>query len=427
MKKIILIFCAALIVSSSACSIGPQGTSINPNIPTASVSPHIPLISPAPDTEPPTSQSPQITTLSVFTKSMLTNGDVTVVPNMKFLEIPLKFRNTLLLVDGNKKLPESDPEYGIVNCRVYENDELTIMTVSYNEELVDKTDTRYSDAGIEYVYEINVKNKSFFNYQEVKIGDSTSACGLEGTGSFKTSGTPYMLITYQDDVVVGLTAGSFTEIEMLKNAVISTESLMLPTPAPLIDTSAPTQSPDWAKVSEEHATSFKDLNLDGVGEADDAVYASVYRWGEKGDAATVIIVKLGTGEVLSKVYEGFTIPVIHFGHLLSATYDALVVELWNPYSNYGATSLHVLEIVPVGADAFPSIIEKLSLAGGDDASIEETKLVPTEVVMGSEIVSLPDSTLQGIKVKMLNNQERFLSLYGILKFEDEKWVMAPEV
>lgn len=64
----------------------------------------------------------------------------------------------------------------------------------------------------------------------------------------------------------------------------------------IIDTE---EEPSWAADTQMEGKLFQNLNLDGIGAADDEAYVSVYQFGDYEDKMTVISIHLGTGETIA--------------------------------------------------------------------------------------------------------------------------------
>lgn len=123
--------------------------------------------------------------------------------------------------------------------------------------------------------------------------------------------------------------------------------------------------PAWAGDGEYQTNGewYRGLNLDGVGDADDEVYVSVYRFGHYGyyeddedytEEVTVLKIHLGTGETLAKVFPVGGRPFVQTGKLFSEGREAVVLEIEDRTSNYNATEVFVLDVFPYDPDRKPS-------------------------------------------------------------------------
>jgi len=150
-----------------------------------------------------------------YVKALFTNGSVIVIPDMKFSSLPEDFRSSMERIGS--KLPygrylDADvPEFQDVFCSVYETDDLQIVTAYYDPQ----KEALYPDAGMEYIRTVSARSDAFCTYQGVRLGDPAQSCTGEETGTFQTSGTPYMTYVTGGGKLVELSAGSFSEIAVL--------------------------------------------------------------------------------------------------------------------------------------------------------------------------------------------------------------------
>ncbi|MGF7144485.1 hypothetical protein HNQ56_002916 [Anaerotaenia torta] len=181
------------------------------------------------------------------------------------------------------------------------------------------------------------------------------------------------------------------------------------------------ENPSWAKATEKYGILYEHLNLDGVGEADDTIFTSTLRWGSQCEV-TRVSVKLGTGEIFSKLYEGYYFPSILTGPLQSNSRDTIVLELLYRGSNYLGTQVHFLEVIPAYKD---DLHESLFLT--DEFSSEPspaTKSTDHLLTSGVEIVDTEGSNLKALRVPLLNPNDRGNNLHVTVKWLNNEWVMG---
>ena len=85
------------------------------------------------------------------------------------------------------------------------------------------------------------------------------------------------------------------------------------------------QIPDWAVPSQTHISLIKELNLDNCGGNDDECSIVIYRWGDLYPGIVSLCVKLGTGDVFTRIIPtdgGYTFNV---GKLFSERKDAIIL------------------------------------------------------------------------------------------------------
>lgn len=155
------------------------------------------------------------------------------------------------------------------------------------------------------------------------------------------------------------------------------------------------EEPSWAMGTQMEGELFQNLNLDGIGEADDEAYISVYQFGDYEDKVTVIRIHLGTGETMAQVLPVYGDYSFLTGRLFSEEKDAIIVEVKVPASNYGAATVFALDVFPVGIDPIPTVVTRLDTSESimlTDGNIIEK----SEVTFGTEAVDLGDMLCQGL-------------------------------
>lgn len=156
-----------------------------------------------------------------YVRACLTDGNVIIVPDMKFVELPQTFKDTFICLErdniyGDRAGTYTDQEAQDVFYAVYQSEDLQIITMYYNPVLKDK----YTDAGEEYIREIIALSDKFCTYQGAHIGDPAVRFIGSGIKTWQTSGTPYMVFGAEKDILNELYSCSFSEISSLKSKEI---------------------------------------------------------------------------------------------------------------------------------------------------------------------------------------------------------------
>lgn len=182
--------------------------------------------------------------------------------------------------------------------------------------------------------------------------------------------------------------------------------------------------PDWAKPIPHRGQLFQNLNLDGIGDADDKIYISIYQWSDTFDAATVISIHLGTGETLAKVYPVYGIYSLQTGPLFSDDKDAVVLELSDPRTNWGAASVIVLDIYPMEKDSTPYILERINTMEHSIKNIQGELIVERErIVVGTDIVDIDESVLDALTIPHLSVDGKKIEQLETIYWSDDGWSM----
>lgn len=162
---------------------------------------------------------------SCYTQSFFTDGVYTVVPEMKYLDIPDGLRETLTLLDDTRKM-EGEPDCDLIQINLYGNGDLEIETMSYDPKRMKPSDPMYSYAGVEYVLSITTKSDAFYNYRYIKLGDPVTVWPLlRDNDTVRSLGVPDMYITVENGVVTKMYSTTWVDIVRMKNAVIADEEL----------------------------------------------------------------------------------------------------------------------------------------------------------------------------------------------------------
>lgn len=188
------------------------------------------------------------------------------------------------------------------------------------------------------------------------------------------------------------------------------------------------EGPAWAKGERTEGTLFQNLNLDGVGDSDDEAYVAVYRFGDYEDKVTIINIRLGTGETVAQVFPVCGDCSLQVGRLISEEKDAIVLQVSDLTSNYGAATVYVLNISPAGADPIPSVgmlldtSEPIALA---DGNIIDTSLFQNLVTGGTEVVDIEGMTRQGVLIYSVGEEDEYQGLPRIFYWTDRGWAVLP--
>lgn len=123
--------------------------------------------------------------------------------------------------------------------------------------------------------------------------------------------------------------------------------------------------PEWVNKTLDEWDIYQNVDIDGVGSADDQVYVGTYSLDHYSDdyydGLTLIYVQLGTGEVLAKAIPCKGIYKVHFAKLLSDFGgNQIVLEITNRGSTYAATNIFVIS----------AYVEERS-TGGTDGEIKK--------------------------------------------------------
>lgn len=187
--------------------------------------------------------------------------------------------------------------------------------------------------------------------------------------------------------------------------------------------------PIWAMGTQVDGELFQNLNLDGVGDYDDEAYVSTYQFGDYEDKVTVVSIHLGTGETVARVFPVYGDYTLQTGSVFSEKKDAVILEICDSTSNYGAADVFVLNVSPVGIDPIPSAgtllntTETIMLAGGE---IIDTTSLPNLVTGGTKVVDIDGMPRQGVLIYSVGEEGEYQGLPLIFYWMDNGWAIIPE-
>lgn len=194
-----------------------------------------------------------------------------------------------------------------------------------------------------------------------------------------------------------------------------------------VSVAAVQQAPYWAQGIQTEGNLYQGLNLDGIGDADDAAYVSFFQFGdyEEDDKVIVLQVHLGTGETMAKIFSVSGHYQLKTGRVFSKDKDAIILEVRNPTSNYGATDVFILDVCPVDVDPVPYLITRLDTTVIPNCLFFGNPIldIGTTYVTGySEIVDIEGQPLQGIEVPVFDySTGQYQELKKILYWKDGDW------
>jgi len=188
-------------------------------------------------------------------------------------------------------------------------------------------------------------------------------------------------------------------------------------------------SPVWPQTTQE--ARLDNLNLDGIGGADDSVCVSSCRFGDFGDICTVLQVRLGTGETVAKVFPVRGRCTLQTASLFSPDKQALLLEVAVPNSNYGATRVFALDVFPPDPD--PCIVTRLDTTSKSIYSASGEIFPFTDLITsGNNLVEIEGSALCGIELCYITPNDKSTPLYTTLVWcgggngPDDGWALIDE-
>jgi hypothetical protein len=188
-------------------------------------------------------------------------------------------------------------------------------------------------------------------------------------------------------------------------------------PAPAETPEARPPQPDWARPAELKAELIQGLNLDGVGDADDAVYISQLQFGDAwDDNCTALRVRLGTGETMARILPVRGYYTLQTASLFSEDRQALILEVQCPGSNWGAANLFVYDVFPAGNDPAPSIVDRTFYSADDEPLLEAWRITD-----GTVPVEIGGSPLQGLTVYTSGAQGQWREVETTFLWTGDNW------
>ncbi len=187
--------------------------------------------------------------------------------------------------------------------------------------------------------------------------------------------------------------------------------------------------PSWAAGMQTEGQLFQNLNLDGIGDADDEVYISTYQFGDYEEKVTVVRIHLGTGQTVAKVFPVYGHYEFQTGRLFSEEKDAVILEIRIPASNYGAAAVFVLNVNPAGAAPVPEAVIQLdtqnpvTLANG---IVIENSVLSNQVTNGTKAADISGMPRQGILLNFIDENGRYQGLQRVFYWTDDGWTVISE-
>ncbi|MCH5262289.1 MAG: hypothetical protein J1F42_05195 [Lachnospiraceae bacterium] len=195
----------------------------------------------------------------------------------------------------------------------------------------------------------------------------------------------------------------------------------------IIDTE---DEPIWAMGTQVDGELYQNLNLDGVGDFDDEAYVSTYQFGDYEDKVTVISIHLGTGETVAQVFPVYGDYTLQTGRVFSEEKDAIILEIRNSTSNYGAATVFVLNVSPAkvygpipSAGTLLNTTEAVMLVDGE---IIDTTSLPNLVTGGTKVVDIEGMPRQGVLIYSVGEEDEYQGLPRIFYWMANGWAIIPE-
>ena len=117
------------------------------------------------------------------------------------------------------------------------------------------------------------------------------------------------------------------------------------------------------------------------------------------------------------------------GSLFSEEKDAIILEVQVPASNYGAATVFVLDVNPVGADPIPTVTTRMDTENSitlADGNVLENSFITNSVTSGTKLVDVSGMPRQGILVYFLDEDGHFQGLQRIFYWTDDGWTVISE-
>ena len=185
----------------------------------------------------------------------------------------------------------------------------------------------------------------------------------------------------------------------------------------------------WAKGTQIDGSLYQNLNLDGVGDSDDEAYVSTYQFGDYEEKVTVISIHLGTGETVAQVFPVYGDYSLQTGKVFSEEKDAIVLQISDLTSNYGAATVFVLNVSPAGVDPIPSVGALLNTTGSimlADGNIIENSVLENDVTSGTKVVDIEGMPRQGVLIYSIGEEGEYQGLPRIFYWTDDGWMIVSE-
>ncbi len=196
-----------------------------------------------------------------------------------------------------------------------------------------------------------------------------------------------------------------------------------------VESGAVVNEPSWATGTQTEGKLYQNLNLDGIGEADDEAYVSVYQFGDYEDKVTVISIHLGTGETMAQIFPVYGDYSFLTGKVFSEEKDAIILEVQVPSSNYGAATVFALDVNPVGVDPIPTVTTRLDTENSitlADGNVLDNSFITNSVTRGTEVVDVSGMSRQGILIYFLDENGHYQGLQRIFYWTDNGWTVISE-
>ena len=187
--------------------------------------------------------------------------------------------------------------------------------------------------------------------------------------------------------------------------------------------------PFWAKGTQVDGELFQNLNLDGVGDSDDEAYVCTYQFGDYEEKVTVISIHLGTGETVAKVFPVYGDYSLQTGKVFSEEKDAIILEVCDPTSNYGAATVFVLDVYPVDIDPIPMAVTRLDTTENimlADGNVIENSIFENKVTGGTKVVDIEGMPRQGVVIYSVGEKGQYQEVQQVFYRTDIGWMIISE-
>ena len=132
---------------------------------------------------------------------------------------------------------------------------------------------------------------------------------------------------------------------------------------------------------------------------------------------------------MAKIFPVYGYYSFQTGKLFSEEKDAIILEVCDSTSNYGAATVFVLNVSPVDVDPIPTVgirldtTESIKLA---DENIIEKSVLENEVTSGTEVVDVEDMPRQGVLIYSVGEEGEYQGLPRIFYWTDNGWTILSE-